>query len=526
MSLAKKSLLFAIGTFLSRISGVIRESVLAGAFGANFLLDTFIIANRIPNLLRELLAEGALGASFTQVFSKLKEKDPTRARLFLIQSFYFFTLITTLFCIFGILFAPGLVKAMTFFSTESTTHPEFFHDTVGLTRVLFPFIALMTIGSIASGVLHQKSMFFLSAISSVALNIGYIIGALCFAPLLVKYSPDWVSTYVADKMTTGLALGVLLGGFCQTAIQLAGIWRSELSRAGLAIRGFWSEDLRNVCGLMGPMIIAGSAGQVNVLVNTNFASSLQEGSVTWLNFSFRILQLPIGIFAVGVGLISLPALTKAIARKNSNAEVTAKLQEALSLVLWLVVPCLCFLLVNSLPVTQLLYQHGKFTAHDSIATGEALYYYSFSLIAYGLLKVLTSYYYASERTSFAMRMSIVSIVVNFALNSLFINSLGHKGLALTTSCTLSLNALFLIWGLKRDALAWQTQKLLRTLGLLILGFLLALGAQKLCQPLLSMTAMTQNLALKWQALIMITVNGTIVCAFFGSGWLLKKRLGA
>jgi putative peptidoglycan lipid II flippase len=522
LSVAKSSFLFALGTFLSRLTGVLRESVLAGVFGANALLDAFIIANRIPNLLRELLAEGALGSSFTKVYATLKEQDSQRAHRFLVQSFQFFSLIIGILCLVGIVFAPELVKLMTLFSPETEKHAQFIHDTVGLTRLLFPFIAFMTLGAIASGVLHQKGRFFTSAISSVALNIGYIIGALFFARLLEKHGSSWIESSIADRSLTGLALGVLLGGLLQTLIQFWGM-KTKLQTKGLVGRFPWSPDIKKVCKLMGPMVIAGSAGQINVLVNTNFATSLQEGAVTWLNFSFRLLQLPIGIFAVGVGIISLPSLTRVITKKGSPFQVAEKLEEALFLVTWLVAPCLCFLLINSLPVTQLLYQHGKFTSFDSISTADALFFYSFSLIAYGLLKVLTSYYYAAERTQYAMKVSLFSILINLLANLFFVSHLGHKGLALSTSCTLTLNALFLLWGLRKDKLKWSVAKIGKSIFLLSSAFLISFTLQKLIAPLLENAIFVTKLELKWRACFVLSTNGCLVASIFVLFWFLDTK---
>ncbi len=528
MSLGKSSLLFAIGTFLSRLTGVLRESVIAGVFGANAVLDALIVANRIPNLLRELLAEGALGASFTKVYANLKAQDESdkiakRANLFIVQSLLFFSLLTGLICILGMIFAPEIVKLMTLFTSESETHTRFLHDTIGLTRLLFPFIAFMTVGAIASGVLHQKGMFFTSAISSVALNVGVIIGALIFARLLTNYGPDWIESSIADRSSTGLALGILLGGLCQTLIQFRGLGRAEFSGLQIPRKFPWSKDVKKVCVLMGPMVIAGSAGQINVLVNTNFATALQEGSVTWLNFSFRILQLPIGIFAVGVGVISLPALTRVIARNGSSSEIANSLENALSLVIWLVLPCLCFLLLNSLPTTQLLYEHGRFTSLDSIATSDALFYYSFSLIAYGCLKVLTSYYYAVERTHYAMKVSLFSILVNLGANLFFVSHLGHKGLALSTSCTLSMNALLLFWGLRQDSLKWEKEKIQKTFYLLLSSFILAIILQILCRPFVEHASFLNSWATKWRATYIIGVNGTLVVIVFAIFWMIDSN---
>jgi putative peptidoglycan lipid II flippase len=300
--------------------------------------------------------------------------------------------------------------------------------------------------------------------------------------------------------------------------------KGELRWKDVPLKFPWSRDLKKVCKLMGPMVIAGSAGQINVLVNTNFATSLQEGAVTWLNFSFRILQLPIGVFAVGVGIISLPSLTKVISRKGSRSEVAAKLQEALSLVSWLVIPCFCFILLNAMPVTRLLYEHGKFTSNDASATSEALFYYSFSLIAYGFLKVLTSYYYATERTRFAMHVSLFSILVNLAANLFFVTSLGHKCLALSTSCTLIMNAAFLFWGLRKDSLKWQIGKFWKSFFLITVSFVSAFAAQYFVTPFLESASFMSDFGMKWRACFTIGSNGLIVGIIFAIFWLADSKL--
>lgn len=522
MSLAKSSLFFAAGTFLSRLTGVIRESVTAGVFGASFTLDSFLVANRIPNLLRELLAEGALGASFSKVYAQLWEIDQKRAKILLHDALRFFTFVMIVVCALGMIFSRELVLSMTIFMPSSPSSANFIHNTTGMTRLLFPFIAFMAIGAIVSAALYREGKFFLSALSPILLNLGYILGALYFSKWLTDYAPEWVDQLVAEKGITGLALGVLLGGFAQFYVQYRALTRSTLKKFKLFafrvphILFSVSRDLRKVLTLMGPMIIAGSAGQINVLVNTNFATYLGEGAVTWLNCSFRLLQLPIGIFAIAVSSTALPAISKSIAKHGSihHPAVVHKLEEAIAILCWLLTPCLAFFWVNSLAITELVYQHGQFDQQATLATSETLFFYSFSLLGYGLVKVLTSFYYAMDRTQYAMKVGIVSIGVNFLANYLFVEKFAHKGLAMTASLVITMNALFLAFGLKSQKLPWRFRLILKS----ILCLVLSLGAAVLLQNVIllgfNQLNWIQNLALKMRALLVLSLTGMITVVVF------------
>ncbi len=438
-----------MGTLLSRLSGLIREVVLAGVFGAGLLMDCFLVANRIPNMLREMAAEGALGSSFTKVFSSLSVESSEKAKSLWVACFWFFSLILLVLCTVGVLAAPWLVDVLTLYS-DKTRGPEFIQQTVGLTRILFPFIGIMTLSSLVAGVLHERGKFFVSALSPVSLNLGYILGALGLSYLLQGWGPDWIESYIADKKVTGLALGVLLGGLCQLLWQMAVIWRTHIKGVLLWPKSFpWSQDLKKVMVLMGPMLIASSATQINVFINTNFATSLEVGAVSWLSFAFRVLLLPVGIFAVAIGTASLPSLTKSLTQTKGkvDASVVKELSHSLDLSLWLLIPCSCFLLVNSRFIVELLFYHGKFQLTHVEATATALYCYSFGLLGYGLIKVLTSFYYALEKTRFAMNVSLLGIVINFVANYYLVEEYGYVGLSLTTSLVVTWNALLLMVGL-------------------------------------------------------------------------------
>lgn len=452
MSLGKSSLLFSLGTFISRILGLLREVILAAVFGATSLLDSFLVANRIPNMLRELAAEGALGSSFTKVFSELWEQDKNRAKSLIQNLILFLILILSFICLVGILCSPYLVKSLLLFDT-GPEQTDFYQHTLGLTRILFPFIAFMSLGAVFSGALHQRGRFFLSSVAPIALNLGYITGALVLSYLLKLYGPLWIEVYFAPRELVGLALGVLLGGFFQMLILFLGVKQSFFKGTKFfsqKIKIFRNPDIKKVFILMWPMVIAASAGQFNVFVNTNFATSLEDGSVSYLSFAFRLLQLPIGIFAVAIGSASLPLFTKNLVQDKSYKSLNASLEKTIELTLWLLVPCMCFLLANSFEVIQVIFERGQFTETASYHTGNALFYYALGLLSYGFVKVLTSLYFALEKIKFAMRVSLFAIVTNFVLNFFLVSKYKTIGLALSTTCVMTISSCLLFWGLSKE----------------------------------------------------------------------------
>ncbi len=465
MSVARSSLLFSAGTLLSRFSGLIRDMVLLGIFGASSLLDAFIVAFRIPNLMREMLAEGALSSSFTKVFSQLMAKDEKSAYRLFVDSLVIFSIVAVLICALGVIFAPELVAIMSLKVAEGQRE-YFTNSAIGMTRILFPYLGLTMMASIIMGALHEKGNFFLSAVSPIAFNIGFILGAWILSDLFDRLSPGWLEALLGDPKGIGLAVGVLIGGVMQLMIQLTVVIKPLIKQFkvnGLHIN--ISPELRQVFTLMVPAVIAASAGPVNVFVNTNFATALGEGAVTWLNASFRLLQLPIGLFGVAVGVAVLPAMSRAL--KHGSAKVSEQasrhLQVGIELVFWLMVMCFVFLLVNHLEIVTLLYRHGNFSEMDAEHTANALFAYSFGVVGYGLIKVFTSFYYAAEKTKFAMKVALFSIIVNFIGNYILVDQFGYVGLALTSAVTLSFNALVLGLGLMPAGVTLDLKKLFRSL---------------------------------------------------------------
>ena len=521
MSVAKGSLLFSIGTFVSRLSGLLRESVIAAVFGATGLLDAFFVAHRIPNMLREMLAEGALGSSFTQRYTAIKAKDPARAKSLVWNMLGLTALVGALVVLLGIALAPWLVKGMTVHGAALSS--DWQRNATALTRVMFPFIAIMSVTSIISGVLAHAGKFFVSGVSPVALNGGYILGALGLSALSLKYIPESFYDFTGDPRLFGLAMGTVLGALGQFIWQASAAWKDIRPRTKIQL---WNEDIKSVVAMMGPMIIGASAGQINVLVNTNFATSLQEGAVSWITLAFRVLQLPIGIFGVAVGTAVLPALTRKLAASHGQIqeEVSKELQNAIELVIWLMTPCMVFLITCSYPIIRLLLEGGKFNEMSVHQTSMALAAYSWGVVPYGLIKVFTAYFYASSRTKWPMYVGFISIGFNFLLNWLFVEQLGHVGLAATAALMFSVNTGFLILGLRQDPIKWNKSRLITSLTW-VLGAALTSALVCLITPVDLVWKSSGGIwARKFEAGIGLTVDGLVVFIFFSLAAMAYLRL--
>jgi len=518
LSIARSSLLFSAGTLLSRVVGLLRESVMASVFGAGLLMDAFQVAYRIPSLFRDMLAEGALGSSFTKVYSSLSHDQPERAQRLLVDSIVLVTLLAFCVSAMGIILAPWFVELMTMLGGGEERGPEFFHNATGLTRLLFPYLGLTMISAVVMGALHQRGRFFLSAASPVIWNVAIIFGALYFSRGLEAYAPVWLESLLADRAIMGLALGFLLGGVLQVAMQLWGIWAPLLrGRFRFPRKIPWSADVQLVVQIMIPAVVAASAPQISNVINTNFATSLEVGSVSWLSWAFRLLQFPVGLFGVAVGVATLPALSKAItaAGRRVDGKSSQILQDSCEIVAWLMMPCMVYLLVNAHHTIELLYHYGQFGEKDTVATAAALHAYAYGLLGYGLIKVFSTFYYAVERTSYAMKASLICVVFNVAVNFLLVPIFGHVGIAATASVVLTLNALLLMVGMRGYGLRIDGAKLRRSVGALAAASALSYGAQSLCQSGLAQLSWLMTLPVKAQAVFVLCANAAVVAVIFG-----------
>ncbi len=467
---AKKSALIVSAAVMgSRLMGVVREQIFAFMFGSSNVADAFFAAFRIPNLLRDLFAEGALSTAFTTTFTKTWEKEGPRsawhlARLVLST----LTLALGLICVLGTIFAPWVVHIIAG-GFEDT--PGKFELTVRLTQLMFPFILFVSLAAAIMGILNSRHVFGIPASASTVFNIVSIIGGAGLA-LWMEPQSDWHHPHFGEPAIFGWSFGVLLGGLAQLAIQLPSLFKVGLNFTGGL--NFRDSGLRTVLLLMVPSAIAGSAVQINVAVNSQFASYVPgHGPVSWLYYAFRLLQLPIGIFGVAIATVTLPA----VARQHALDDLKAfgkTVEDALRFGFYLTLPASVGLCAIAGPVIQLIYEHGSFTANATEQTARALQAYTIGLAGYSGIKILVPCFYAMQPPRFESvpgatawqsfrhflwnvvlftpaRVSLLGIVLNLVLCFFFFDlmHLGHVGLAMTTGLVAVINFLQLLHAMNK-----------------------------------------------------------------------------
>jgi putative peptidoglycan lipid II flippase len=447
---ARATGIVGVAILSSRILGLIREVVIASLFGASRNLDAFLTAFRAPNMLRDLFAEGALSTAFVTTFSKKIANEGDRSAWSLANKMATLTTVfMSVIVLLGVLLAPYLVALLApGFDAEKAAL------TVVLARVMYPFILLVSLAALVMGMLNAKHVFGVPAMASSFFNIGSIGGGVLLA--------WWLDPTFGPQALVGLALGTLIGGLLQLAVQVP-----SLFKIGYVFRpdfNWRDEGVKKVLQLMGPAVIAASAVQVNVLINSIFASYLQDGAVSWLNIAFRLMQLPLGIFGVAVATVTLPLISRSAAQGNTT-EFSGALAHALRLVMLLTIPSAIGLIIMAEPIVSLIYEHGRFTAFATQQTAAALQFYAIGLVAYSGVKVLAPAFYALDRRNLPMLVSLGSIAMNALMNWLltFHLGLGHRGLALSTAVVATTNFLLLYLMMRRYAGRLETGAMLSTL---------------------------------------------------------------
>lgn len=448
--------------FLSRISGLVREVVMARLFGAGMTYDAFRLGFLIPNLTRDLFAEGALSSAFVPTFTTyLTTKNKEEAeRLFRLTATAVI-LIVGLLCLLGTFFAPELVGLV---AGGFKKVPGKYELAVSMTRIMFPFLLLVALAALVMGVLNSLGQFGVPAFSSTLFNVGSVI-----AGLGIGYA---LGPSLGVSPIEGMAWGVVVGGALQLLWQLP-----SLRRKGFTFRpavDFTHPGLRHIVSLMGPAILGNAAVQINVMVNTNFASALSDplrgpdGPVSWLGYAFRFMMLPLGLFGVAIGSATLPQISRNFAAGQID-EFRRNVSRSIALVFLLTVPSSVGLVILGPAMIGAVYQGGEFASYDTQQTALALSYYAVGLAGYAALKVLNPAFYALGDARTPMFVSLASIVINFVTVSMLIQfaHLRHEGLALTTSAVALFGFLVLFWRLRRKtegiygrALAVSTAKIL------------------------------------------------------------------
>ena len=448
--------IIGLAVMCSRLLGLARDQIFAALFGGGSAMDAFTAAFRIPNLLRDLFAEGALSTAFVTTFSKTIARGGDEAAWRLANKVATLTaLVLGVLCLAGIIFSPQLVAAM-----APGFEPQKAALTVQLTRIMFPFILLVSLAALVMGMLNSKNVFGMPAMASSFFNIGSIVGGV-----VLGY---WIDPHFGPRALLGLAVATVFGGALQLAVQLP-----SLARLGYRFRPDfrWRDaGVKAILLLMGPSVIAASTTQFNVLVNSMFASTLGDGPIYWLSIAFRLMQLPLGLFGVALGTVTLPLLSRLVAAGQMTA-VRAELARAMRLALLLTIPSTVGLIMLADPIISLLYQHGKFNAYQAAQAAGALRFYAIGLAGYAALKVLVNAFYALDRRKTPMVVSFLAVGLNLLLNWLFTFRLGwgHRGLAFSTGCIATINFLLLYWLMSRQLKGLETRRMLIMLGKVILA---------------------------------------------------------
>ena len=446
----------------SRILGLVRDQILAYYFGAGDAMDAFRIAFRLPNLLRDLFAEGAMSAALVPTFTRavMSGGKPQAWRVGN-SVINLIIAVTGVVVVAGVLFAGPLV---TLYAGDFRRAPGKIELTIYLTRIMFPFLTLVSVAAVMMGLLNALHRFFLPALSPAMFNVGTIACALLFVPLAPTLG---ITPIVA------IAVGTLVGGAGQVLLQ----W-SALHREGFRYTftlDFHDEGLRQIGRLMAPGIAGLAAVQVNLFVNSWLATGLGTGAVSWLDYAFRLMYMPIGLFGISVATAVLPQISRHAA-SNDDAGVRESLSSGLRMMLMVNVPATAGLAALATPIVSLIYEHGRFTQADTAATAGALMCYAPGLLGYSAVKLVSPAFYALGTSRVPVIASAASVMVNIGLNLILIRVLGHRGLALGTAVAALANAAILLWLVRRRLGGIDGGRLLTALVKIALASLVMAGA--------------------------------------------------
>ncbi len=442
MSLFKAASTISVLTLASRVTGLLREFLMAAAFGASAMTDAFNVAFRIPNLFRRLFAEGAFSQAFVPALAHSKERDGDEATRRLIDSvatILAWTLLLT--CVLGVIAAPLLVYAL---ASGFQKDPRAFDVAVTLTRFMFPYIGFMSLVALAAGVLNTWKKFAVPAATPVLLNLCMILAAWLLAPWLGKQGIEPIYA---------MAVGVMAGGVLQLGVQIPALARLGLfPRVGLAwssIRDAWNDPgMRGVLRTMAPALLGVGVAQISLLINTQIASWLPQGSVSWLSYADRLMEFPTAMLGVALGAVLMPQLASAKA-SDDGERYSGMLDWGLRLVVLLAVPSAVALLVFATPLVTTLYHYGAFSDNDVRQVSLALAGYGIGLLGLVAIKVLAPGFYASRDMRTPVRIAIVVLVLTQLMNIALVPWLQHAGLALSIGLGALINALWLLIGLVR-----------------------------------------------------------------------------
>jgi putative peptidoglycan lipid II flippase len=506
--LARSAASAGVATMTSRVLGLARESVLAHLFGASAAMDAYNVAFRIPNLLRDLFAEGAMSAAFVPTFTKYLTRSGKEAAWRLGNHVVNALLIVTgLLVLLGIVFAEPLVGAFT--AERFSQNPGQIPLTVQLARIMLPALTFIAIAAAFMGMLNSLHHYFIPALSPAMFNVVTIICAFALVPVMPAFGLEPI---------VAIAIGTLLGGVAQLALQ----WPT-LRREGFGYRprvDWRDEGLRRILVLMGPGTAGLAATQVNVFVNTLLATGAGESSVSWLNYAFRLMYLPIGLFGVSVATATLPTVARQHTVEDRQS-VRTTIANGLSLMLMLNVPATVGLMILAVPIIQVIYERGEFTSADTLATAAALQFYAIGLLAYSVVRIVSPVFYALGQNRTPVIVSMITVLVNAGLNVMLVRAMGYRGLALGTSIAALVNAITLLILLRRHMGGLQEARIAVSLARITVASVAMGFAAYTVSNALGTQLPGSSLAL--QIVRLTATIGISIVVLGGASWLLRIR---
>lgn len=513
MNLLRSASLISVMTLASRVTGLVREQMIAAAFGASTLTDAFQVAFRIPNMLRRLFAEGAFSQAFVPLLAATRARDgdaATRGLVDAVATVLVWVLLLT--CLLGVLGAPLLVWLL-----GAGLPPAGRDAAIVMTRWMFPYIGCMSLVALAAGVLNTWKRFLLPAATPVLLNLSVIAAAWWLAPRLADFGLQPIYA---------LAMGVMLGGVLQLAVQIPALARiGMLPRVGGtpgALKRAWHHPgVRQMLTAMGPALLGVGVAQLSLVINTQIAILVGEGAASWLTYADRLMEFPTALLGVALGVVLTPQLAAAQA-KGETQVYSALLDWGLRMVLLLALPCAVALLLFAKPMVAVLYHRGAFAAADVAQTSLAVMGYGVGLMGLVGIKVLAPGFFAKLDTRTPVRIALVVLMLTQLFNALLVPWLGVAGLALSIGLGALINALWLLHGLRRlgsyrPAPGWLAFALRVVLAAAAMG-----GLQYLLAQRIDWVELGQQEALRALAMAGSLLGSALV--YFGVLWLLRVDL--